>query len=111
MHFGLLAHDAVRWLIGAEIDVHRKIEAFCLDQTNVDYVDVAGPPTDDDLVRYRRNHSKSVGLPCVRLQLRMVRHHLNGAPGVRVICTDREIEEIGRWRFAALRRPSARGAA
>lgn len=101
MSAGLFAHADVRWLLDNELDVKRAVAAFTRDQANVDFVDVAGPPTIADLVKYRRNESKSVGLPLVRLQLRMVRHHLTGAPGVRIICTERELDEIGRWRVAA----------
>lgn len=106
----LQSHDAVRWLLDNEPDVRRSVEAFTRGEANVDHVDVAGPPTAADLVKYRRNESRSVGLPRVRLQMRMVRHHLTGAPGVRVLCTEAELEEIGRWRLAATMRRNLVGA-
>lgn len=105
MNFGLEAHSLVKWLLDSEPDVKRHIAAFAVGQAN-NIVEVAGPPTDADLAQYRKNESRRVGLPCVRLSLRMVRHHLTGAPGIRVDCSDAHIQELARWRWRAYRRAS-----
>lgn len=102
MNVALDAHPLVRWLLDTEIDVKRRVAAFASDQAS-DTIEVAGPPTDADLAQYAKNESRRVGLPCIRLMLRMVKHHLTGEPGIRVDCSDDHIQELARWRWRAYR--------
>lgn len=106
MSLALEAHPMVRWLLDSEIDVRRRVAAFAADQAS-NVVDVAGPPTASDLRQYAKNESRSVGLPCVHLTLRRVKHHLTGAPGIRVDCSDAHIRELARWRWAAYNKGAA----
>ena len=107
---GLESHPLVRWLLDNEIDVRRAVQAFGEGRER-------GPPRRcwrpalHDLVQYRKNESPSVGLPCVTLRLRMTRHNLTGAPGIRVDCSDDDLDELARWRRAALMRRQIKGAA
>jgi hypothetical protein len=107
MNLALQSHPLVRWLLDSESDVKRAVAAFAADQANSDVVEVAGPPTSADLAQYRKNESRRVGLPCVRLKMRLVRHHLTGAPGIRVECSDADVQELARWRWLAYRNKGA----
>jgi hypothetical protein len=102
MNIGLAAPAAVQWLLQSESGVYNAVRAFISGRLDRNVIDVAGPPTDRDLAHYYERKGQVVPLPCVRLHCRMVRHHLTGAPGVEVTCSDRDLEEITRWRRAKL---------
>jgi hypothetical protein len=97
MNIGLAAPAAVQWLLRSESDVYDAVRAFITGRLDRNVIDVAGPPTGRDLALYYERKGQVVPLPCVRLHCRMVRHHLTGAPGVEVTCSDRDLEEIKRW--------------
>jgi hypothetical protein len=96
MNYGLAAAPPVRWLISFDSGVHDAVRAF-LAGMGREEIDVAGPPTDQDLKLYFDKRGQTVPLPCVRLRMKMARHHLTSEPGVEVTCSDRDLEEIKRW--------------
>lgn len=103
MNYGLSAAPAVKWLIGAEPDLHNRIKEFIAGQC-ASPIEVAGPPSAADMLFAHKRRNAEIKLPVVRLHLKMVSHHLTGQPGVEVRCTDAEIDEIARWaREAQLR--------
>lgn len=96
MNYGLAAAAPVRWLISFDSGVHDAVRAF-LAGMGREEIDVAGPPTDADMALYMHKRAQTVPLPCVRLKMKMARHHLTSEPGVEVTCSDRDLEEIKRW--------------
>jgi hypothetical protein len=100
LRVGLLAHGPVIWLITSEPDVRKKIEQFILGLSEP-HLDVAGPPTDADAIKYHDNPGGAVTLPCVRLNLEMTKHHLTGQRAVKVTCSDSDLEEIKSWQRKA----------
>lgn len=102
-HFGLLAAKPIHWLLAKEIDVKRAIEAFAADQ-GFPMVDIAGPPSAEEIIACRKNPRRRMHLPTIRLHLRKVNHHLTGEAGIEVKCSDGDMELIVMWaRQAALR--------
>ena len=103
IEFGLASNPSVRWLISAEKAVYDAVIDFYMGNTDLDYVEVAGPPTDEDLKAYRKHGDReAVPLPVVRLQLRPAKNSLTGEPGVEVLCTEDDLAEIERWRRLAV---------
>lgn len=96
MNFGLAAAPPVRWLISFDSGVHDAVCAF-IAGAGREEIDVAGPPTEQDMTLYMHKRAQTVPLPCVRLKMKMARHHLTGEPGVEVTCSDADLEEIKRW--------------
>ncbi|MCC8945992.1 hypothetical protein H8A97_13005 [Bradyrhizobium sp. Arg62] len=105
MKVGLSAAPAVRWLISSDSGVFDAVGSFIAGIAATDYVDVAGPPSQADISRFLRKLAQTVPLPCVRLRMRMVKNLTTDEPGVEVTCSDRDLEEIGRWQnVSALKR-------
>lgn len=103
IEFGLASHPAVRWLIGSEKQVYDQVINFFMGHADVDYVEVAGPPTDADLAAVRkRGHDDAVPLPVVRLRFRIAQNMVTGEDGVEVVCSDADLVEIERWERKAL---------
>jgi hypothetical protein len=102
---GLLAHDNVRWLITSEPDVKKQIQSFIAGQAEP-VIDVAGPPSASDLLKYKENPGGAVTLPCVRLKCRMTEYAFK--PAVEVTCSDMELQELARWRLMASVRDTLR---
>lgn len=96
MNYGLAAAAPVRWLISFDSGVYDAVRAFIAGMGR-DQVDVAGPPTQQDMALYMHKRGQTVPLPCVRLKMKHAMHHLTGEPGVEVTCSDRDLEEIKRW--------------
>lgn len=96
MNYGLAAALPVRWLISFDSGVHDAVLAFVAGMGNEE-IDVAGPPGEGDMALYMLKRGQTVPLPCVRLRMKMARHHLTEEPGVEVTCSDRDLEEIRRW--------------
>lgn len=101
MNYGLAAAAPVRWLISFDSGVHDAVRAF-IAGIGREEIDVAGLPTDEDLKLYLDKRGQTVPLPCVRLRMKMARHHLTSEPGVEVTCSDRDLEEIKRWYRCAM---------
>ena len=97
---GLFAPEPVAWLLGTEPDVRRQVEKFILGMAEPQ-LDVAGPPSDEDAIRYRENPGGAVTLPCVRLNLEMTKHNLTGERAVKVTCSDFDLHEIADWQRKA----------
>lgn len=100
MSVGLLAPSPVQWLIINEPDVKQRIEKFIIGQAEPT-LEVAGPPSAEDFIRYKDNPGGPITLPCVRLRLKMFKHHLTGDRGVEVTCSDDDLREIADWQRAA----------
>ncbi|QOZ25295.1 hypothetical protein XH93_18130 [Bradyrhizobium sp. CCBAU 51753] len=92
----------MRWLISSDSGVFNAVRGFIADLSQRDYVDVAGPPSTDDMHRYLHKMAQTVPLPCVRLKLRMVKNLTTDERGVEVTCSDRDLEEIARWQRRAV---------
>lgn len=106
--FGLAAPAAIKWLLGFERDVYKAVQEFIEGRRDNNFVDVAGPPTPSDLLHYYEKKGQVVPLPCVRLTMSMVKNNLTGERGVQVICNDRDLAEIERWRQMAALQKSGR---
>lgn len=101
--YGLVAHPFVQWLLQNESEVLNSVKRFIADRAERAHFDVAGPPSLQDVKR----SIGAVPLPCIRLHLRLIKGNLTGDPGIEVTCSERDIDEIGRWRMlAALRKTS-----
>lgn len=96
MQYGLAAAPLVRWLVAKEADVQKAVTNFIGEQTELDYADVAGPPTEADKAR-ANGRAEVCPLPVVRLNFKMARHSLTGEPGVQVTCSEADLNEIERW--------------
>lgn len=96
MNYGLAAAPPVRWLIGFDSGVYDAVRAF-IAGIGREEIDVAGPPTDEDIALYMHKRAQTVPLPCVRLKMKMARNLTTDEPGVEVTCSDRDLEEIKRW--------------
>lgn len=94
--FGLMAAMPIHWLLTRERDVRLRVEAFAADQA-APIIDVAGPPSVEEMLKARAHPRRPVHLPTIRLHLRKVRHHLTGAPGIEVKCSDADMDLIVAW--------------
>ena len=92
----------MRWLISSDSGVHEAVRKFIVGMCNEGTQDVAGPPSEQDMALYMHKRAQTVPLPCVRLKLKMARHHLTSEPGVEVTCSDTDLEEIKRWYRVAM---------
>lgn len=97
VNYGLQAPIPIQWLLQTEPEVKEKLRLYLTDQLGTDTIEVAGPPSASDILKYRRNPRAGPGLPVVRLKCRMVRHNLTGDPGVEVTCSDEDLEVIMMW--------------
>lgn len=96
---GLIAADPVVWLLTEELDVKRAVGAFVHGHADRDYVDVAGPPDDDVILKlHAQGNDGGVPLPTVRLRMKLVDHHLSGQRAVHVGCSDADLMTIADWR-------------
>jgi len=102
INFGLASTAQVRWLIGSDKSVYDAVVNFFMGNVDRDFVEVVGPPTDEDHATAKRRGDKAVPLPVVRLQMRPAVHSVTGEHGVEVLCSDRDLEEISRWQRRAL---------
>lgn len=93
---GFIAARPVKWLVLKEPEVMKVVAAFNRDQTNTNYIDVAGPPRLEDVLKYRANPKLGIELPLVRLTMRVTVQPMYGRV-VEVTCSDRDMEEIGGW--------------
>lgn len=101
--FGLAAHPTVRWLIGEEKQIHDRVIAFYMGRVDSEIVEVAGPPTDEDVAKVRKaGHGDSIPLPVIRLRMRLAENHVTGEHGVEVVCNEKDLAEIERWERMAL---------
>jgi hypothetical protein len=95
-NFGLLAAKPIHWLLSVESEVKRAIEAFAADMAP-SVLDVAGPPSAEEIIACRANPRKRVELPTIRLHLNKVKHHLTGEPGIEVKCSDGDMDLVVMW--------------
>ncbi len=100
--YALAAPMPVRWLISSDNAVRNAVRGFIAGMGR-EVLEVAGPPTDADIALYLHKRAQTVPLPCVRLKMKMARHHLTGEPGVEVTCSERDLAEIKRWHRASPR--------
>src|SRR5690242_14799339 len=97
MSIGLLAPKPVEWLLRSERDVKKQVESFILGLAEP-VVDVAGPPDDSEIIKLKeRGPDGPIPLPCVRLNLKMTKHHLTGQRCVSVTCSDSDLHTIADW--------------
>lgn len=107
MNYGLLAARPIHWLLAKEPDIKRQIEAFAADAAPA-MVDVAGPPSVEEMLAIRAMRKRDIRLPTIRLHLKKIRHHLTGDPGIEVKCSDADMDMIVKWaRQAEARRALA----
>lgn len=102
--FGLASHPLVRWLIGSDPGVYDGVRTFLAGAAERDYLDVAGPPTDEERARAIR-YGQVTPLPVVRLQMRPAVNAVTGERGVEVLCSDKDLIELARWYRLALAKP------
>lgn len=106
-NYGLSCPPAIRWLIENEKDVRDAVKAFIAGMARSNVIDVAGPPSFSDILEYYDKRGQTVPLPCVRLKLKMVTHHLTAEPGVEVTCSDLDLAEIAKWHRLARMKSAA----
>lgn len=94
--FGLMAAKPIHWLLARENEVRSRVEAFAADRGHP-VLDVAGPPSAEEIIACRLNPRKQVELPMIRLHLRKVKHHLTGEAGIEVKCSDGDMDLIVMW--------------
>ncbi len=97
---GLSCASLVRWLISAEPDIYKRVIEFIKGEAD-SVIEVAGPPTAEQILKRHKKKHQLMDLPLITLNLRKTRHHLTGQPGVEVRCSDNDLEEIVRWRREA----------
>ncbi len=95
-HFGLMAPRPIHWLLSEELEVKKAVEAFAAG-SGKSIVDVAGPPSAEEIIARRVNPRKPIELPTVRLHLNKVKHHLTGEQGIEVKCSDAHMDLIIQW--------------
>jgi hypothetical protein len=106
-YFGLMAPRPIHWLLSEELEVKKAVEAFAAD-AGTSVVDVAGPPSAEEIIAQRVNPRKAIELPTVRLHLNKVKHHLTGEAGIEVKCSDGDMDLIVQWaRQAEMRKALA----
>jgi hypothetical protein len=91
--FALAAEKPIHWLLACENEVRWHIEAFAADR-GYPVLDVAMPPSAEEIIAKRLNPRKRIELPMVRLHLRKVKHHLTGEAGIEVKCSDAHMDLI-----------------
>lgn len=97
----VFAPVAVQGLLCRESDVMAYVRKFAGDEAPAPFVDVAGPPTAEELARARRKGQQGIPLPCIRLNLKKQPHHLTGVPTIYVTASDDDLIEIARWNALA----------
>lgn len=100
--FGLAAHPLVRWLIASDEGVYDGVRTFLAGAADRDYLDIAGPPTDEDRAHAIKGGARSTPLPNVRLIMRPAMNAVTGEQGVEVVCSDQDLVEILRWHRQSL---------
>lgn len=106
-NYGLSCPPPIRWLMESEKDVFDAVKKFIAGMAKSNVIDVAGPPSFSDILEFYDKRGQTVPLPCVRLNLKMVKHHLTGEPGVEVTCSDADLIEIAKWHRLARMKPAA----
>lgn len=108
MTFGLSAAPVVKAFLNNEAGIRQEIIDFFNDErvgSRPDILDVAGPPDLKDAIRAKTTRfGEPILLPVVRMHLRKIRHHLTGALGVEVKCSDADLDRLADW----LRHPALR---
>jgi hypothetical protein len=95
--FGLACHALVRWLIDRDSGVRDAIQKFIVEGGS-DFLEVAGPPTLDQIIKRHRDPRLRISLPCIGLRLKRVKHHLTDELGIEVRCKEADLVEIMRWK-------------
>lgn len=109
VNYGLLADAVVKWLLDRENEVRAKIVEWIRSDAGTGMVDVAGPPTAQELIRFRERKDK-LNLPTIRLHLERTTERQTETPAVKVTVSDPDREEILRWhRETRMRRAIANG--
>lgn len=93
VRYAVYAAPPIQALMAREPDIVRYVSAFCSDEAPTPYVDVVGPPTQEDIINRH--------LPMIRLHMRKYRHHLTDEPTVEVACTDEDHRALARWNLIA----------
>lgn len=94
--YGLLAPQAVFWLVAKEREVWERMIAFIGDAAPSEMT-VVGPATIAQTVAYKSNPKGGIMLPTVKLKMRKIKHHLTGQPMIEMTCSDAHLEDITSW--------------
>lgn len=97
--YELYAAPALQAMIRREPEVMEYIQAFANDQADP-LLEIAGPPLPDELARARK-FDQVVPLPCIRLNMRKLKHHLTGRPMIEIACSEQDLIEVERWNMVA----------
>lgn len=95
-HFGLLADGLVRWFLDREDDVRNEIAAWVMKDVGEGMIDVAGPPTAAELIRFREEKDR-LNLPTIRLHLKRSIDFKSGQAAILVTVSESDRAEILRW--------------
>lgn len=98
--WGLISAKPVAWLIASDRGVYDAVGQFLEDKGN-GKVDVAGPPTIDEMRKVRAKERSNLMLPTIRLNLEKTRHHLTQQPCLKITCSDKDLAAIESWRIQA----------
>jgi len=98
--WGLISAKPVAWLIASDRGVYDAVGRFLEGQGN-DKIDVAGPPTIEEMRKVRAEKRSQLMLPTVRLHLERSRHHLTQKPCLKITCSDNDLAAIESWRTQA----------
>jgi hypothetical protein len=92
-NYGLLAPQAVFWLVAKEREVWEQMIHFIGDAAPSEF-DVVLPPTIQDVLEYKANPKWGYALRTVRLKMRKIKHHLTGQPMIEMTCDDDHLANI-----------------
>lgn len=98
--WGLISPKPVAWLIASDRGVYDAIGKF-LEDSAPGKLDVAGPPTIEELRKVRPEERSQMMLPTIRLTMEKTKHHLTQRPCIKVTCSDKDLEAIDSWRVQA----------
>jgi hypothetical protein len=107
--YSLYAAPAIQAFLLRERDVMQHIQEFAEDRADP-VVEVAGPPTAQDLVHARKHDHRAVPLPCVTLHMRKAKHHLTGNAVIEIACSDDHLVEVECWNMLARQKAQAAAA-
>jgi hypothetical protein len=98
INIGLVCHPAIRWLVRDRV-VNEYIQAFICDRAPSDTFDVSGPPSLEDLKKFRANPEADIRFPTVKLTLKKEKHL--DRPVLRVSASDNDLAQVQAWMLRA----------
>jgi hypothetical protein len=115
----LVSTPAVRWLIENEPDLHRRVLNYIAGYAP-EVAEVAGPPSAKEIVHFMKRrdatrHDARLRLPLVTLFMSWTENPDTGERGIKVTCSDPDLNEIIKWarednvRKTLARQPQMRG--